>query len=195
MVIREHQSLLHWSYFLALEADVENLSRYIEFTTGNFGAYSIEMSHILLAASSEVDVVAKQLCKQYVPEGKESNMDQYRNTLRKASHELENSVVTLPRYGLTLTPWSNWQEDKNPNWWGSYNDVKHKRDRFFSEANLNNVLNAMAGLFLIVLHYYRGVIEGKRIEPPPSIYTPPEELASVCPSIGGRMALFYKERK
>ena len=97
MEIHEHQSLLHWSYFLALEADIEKLSRYIEFTTDNFGAYSIEMAHILLAASSEVDVVAKQLCNQVAPEGKDSNIEQYRNTLREAIPELEKFSRNLAK--------------------------------------------------------------------------------------------------
>ena len=194
MGINEHKSLLHWSYFLALEADVEKLSRYLEFTADNFGAYSIEMAHILLAASSEVDVVAKQLCAQVAPESNGANIEQYRNILRNKIPELEQSVVTLPRYGLELNPFKNWQEDKTPDWWKSHNNVKHQRDQHFSEANLKNVLNSMAGLFLVVLHYYRDVIEGRRIEPPPSIFTPPNTLASVCPSIGGRMALFYAEQ-
>ena len=73
MAITEHQSLLHWNYFLALEADVENLSRYIEFKKDNFRVYSIEIAHILLASSSEVDVVAKQLCNEITPGGQESN--------------------------------------------------------------------------------------------------------------------------
>lgn len=195
MGIQEKHSLLHWNYFLALEIDIEKLSKYIEFTSDNFRVYSIEIAHILLAASSEVDVVAKQLCNLVDSLCKDSNIEQYRNTLRKALPELETSTVTLPRYGLELTPWSNWQEDKTPNWWRSYNNVKHQRDQHFSEANLINVLNAMSGLFLIVLHYYRGIIEGRRIEPPPSIFTPPKELASIAPTLGGRMALFYTEPK
>ena len=192
MAIHEHKSLLHWSYFLALEEDIEKLSRYIEFTTDNFDAYSIEMAHIFLAASSEVDVVAKQLCNIVAPNGMESNIAQYRNTLRIKIPELENSEVTLPRYGLTLTPWSNWHEDETPDWWQSHNNVKHQRGQYFSDANLKNVLNSMAGLFLMVLHYYKLVIEGKRIVPPPSIFTPPADLAIVGPTIGGGMALFYK---
>jgi len=191
MGIHESTSLLHWSYFLALESDIEKLSRYVEFTNGNFGAYSIEIAHILLAASSEVDVVAKQLCKVLNPESTASNINDYKDTLKELLPELETSVVTLPRYGLELVPWSNWQENNNPNWWRSHTNVKHERDQYFSEANIKNVLNSMAGLFLLVLHYYRNTINGRRIEPPPSIFTPHADLASVCPSIGGRMALFF----
>ena len=191
MGIHESTSLLNWSYFLALESDIEKLSRYVEFTNGNFGAYSIEVAHILLAASSEVDVVAKQLCKVLNPESTVSNINNYKDTLKEQLPELETSIVTLPRYGLELVPWSNWQHNKNPNWWHSHTKVKHERDQYFSEANIENVLNSMAGLLLLVLHYYRNTIDGRRMEPPPSIFTPHADLASVCPSIGGRMALFF----
>ena len=47
----------HWNYFLAIEKDLEHLSRYIEFSDANLGTYSIELTHLLLSASSEVDVV------------------------------------------------------------------------------------------------------------------------------------------
>ncbi|HLA26797.1 MAG TPA: hypothetical protein VJZ49_02765 [Syntrophales bacterium] len=53
-------SLAHWNYFLALEKDIEVLSRYVEFTQKNFTCYSLEILRILFSAASEVDVVAKK---------------------------------------------------------------------------------------------------------------------------------------
>lgn len=54
--------LHHWNYFLALENDLENISHYIEFSKKNEEAYSIKLAHILLSASSEIDVVMKIFC-------------------------------------------------------------------------------------------------------------------------------------
>lgn len=51
---------LHWNYFLALERDLELVTRYVEFSQQNFGVYSIEFAPPFFAASAEVDVVAKQ---------------------------------------------------------------------------------------------------------------------------------------
>lgn len=56
MTIRVVESKLHWNYFLALECDMEQAGRYIEFTSENFRVYTIELrladdryySHILL---------------------------------------------------------------------------------------------------------------------------------------------------
>jgi hypothetical protein len=49
---------LHWNYFLALEQDLETVSRYVECTSDNHKIYSIELAHLLFAAASEVDVIA-----------------------------------------------------------------------------------------------------------------------------------------
>jgi len=195
MAIQETKSLLHWNYFLALESDVERLARYVEFTNQNFGTYSIEIAHLFLAASSEVDVVAKQLCSRMDPATTATNIFQYRELLRRCLPELENSIVAIPRYGLDLRPWSNWLGDNNPDWWQAYNDVKHHRDEHFAQANLKNVLNAMASLFLVILYYYRDNTEYNRLEPIPSIFVPSRELAYICPISGGPMALVYNNKR
>ncbi len=55
---------VHWNYFIAMERNLEDISRYIEFHNDNFQTYSIELAHLFLAAASEVDVIAKLVCKQ-----------------------------------------------------------------------------------------------------------------------------------
>ena len=55
----------HWNYFLAIEEDLENLSRYIELREDNFATYSIETAKILMAASQEVDVLFKAICRHH----------------------------------------------------------------------------------------------------------------------------------
>lgn len=151
MAIREGTHLLHWNYFLALEADVERMARFVEFSGENFRAYSIEMARLFLAASSEVDVVAKQICSLLDAESNPRNIEQYREIMRRHLPELEGSVVALPRHGVTLEPWSNWLREEKPDWWRDHNKVKHERGEHFPLANLQNVLNAMGGLFLLVL--------------------------------------------
>lgn len=74
-------SKLHWNYFVALERDLESVSRYIEFNSDNLNVYSIELAHLLFAASSEVDVLAKLLCKRFAPKAKCRNIDEYRPLL------------------------------------------------------------------------------------------------------------------
>lgn len=192
MGIQESRSLLHWNYFLALEEDIERLARYVEFTEQNFNTYSMEITHMYLAACSEVDVVAKLLAKKIQPSSNPNRIDDYRNIINPVIDSLKNEEVSIPRYGLTLTPWSNWCDEDSPTWWRLHNKVKHERQDNYIHANIKNVLNAMSGLFLLILHLYKE--HGyQRIEPIPSLFVPPESLAQVAGSWGGGLAVFYTE--
>lgn len=177
MVI-EHsaQQDLHWNYFLALEEDVLKLSRYIEFAPKNMKTYSLEMARILLATASEVDVVAKLLVKLLDPASKADKIDGYRLVIKKGAPEISTSRVAMPRFGLNFTPWDNWQGDTNPDWWRDHNAVKHRRNEKFASANLTNVLNALAGLFVLLVIY--GKQKGlKEYRPAPHIVVPDALLA------------------
>jgi hypothetical protein len=153
-MIHAKSGKLHWNYFIALEQDLEVASRYVEFTDPNFGVYSIEFAHLLFAAASEVDVVAKLVCQQISSSAPRGNINEYRPVLLATFPLLPTMQVFVPRYGLTLTPWDSWTSLDNPLWWRSYNNVKHERDLHFQEATLKNALNALGGLLILTfLHY------------------------------------------
>jgi hypothetical protein len=156
MAIQATVGKLHWNYFLALERDLEVVSRYVEFCQPNFDVYSIEFAHLLFAAASEVDVIAKLLCQHFAPNAPRHNINDYRAILTAANAlpNLHSANVFVPRYGLTLTPWDNWNGQANPLWWSSYNNVKHQRDLHFQEATLKNALNALGALLLLTFHHY-----------------------------------------
>ena len=158
MGIEVKESLIHWNYFLALESDLAQLSRYIEFDTKNFQTYSIELAHLLLASSSEVDVIAKGICGFLEPRSRAENLNQYREIINRNLPDFRKEQVFVPRFNLTLRPWSNWKlvkKPQNPLWWRSYNKVKHERNEHFAEANLKNVLNSVGGLLITVFYYYK----------------------------------------
>ena len=176
MAILTGSSLTHWNFFLALEKDLEVLSRYIEFTERNFDCYSLEVSRILFSAASEVDVVAKQLCVRINPTSSSSRINQYRDEIRPAYPSFQSFKVTIPRFGLELTPWSNWS-DRNgvPDWWTAYNKVKHHRNNDYDKGNLRNCLNATAGLFVLILYFYKEQAENAELIPIPSLFRVTEE--------------------
>src|ERR1035437_1892079 len=95
---------LHWNYFAALEQDLNTVARYVEFSTQNFGTYSIELAHFLFAAASEVDVVAKLLCALVSPQLPRANISQYRPALLPGIPDLPATSVFIPRYGLSFEP-------------------------------------------------------------------------------------------
>ena|ERR1035437_1453020 len=63
--------------------------------------------------------------------------------------------VYVPRYSLEFVPWESWAKDESPDWWQSYNKVKHERNRHFNKATLNNALHALAALLAINYVYCR----------------------------------------
>lgn len=172
MGIHEVPTPKHWNYFLALEDDLVRMSRYLEPTTHNFDSYSLELARILFAASSEVDVVAKLLCKRLNRESRAGSIGQYRGELLVAYPQIVEAAVTIPRFGLTLTPWDPWSTETSPLWWQAYNKVKHQRDTHFAQASLKHALNSVAGLFVLLLLFY--LEEGGRgeLKPDPAIFRP-----------------------
>jgi hypothetical protein len=143
----------------------------VEFTEDNFGCYSLEIARILLAAAAEVDVVCKLLCQRIVPRAE--NILEYRDALVPAIPTLPDLTVDLHRFGLTLCPWDEWKTtktgDRVPFWWSDYNKVKHTRSAHFQRANLKNALNAVAGLFILVLYLYRARATVGQLAPQPQI--------------------------
>lgn len=185
-------SLMYWHYFLALETDLEQLSRYVEFTAENFTTYSIEMAHLLLASASEIDVVAKQLCKKLGVPAKAQNIEQYRQILRPTYPMIETMQIALPRHGLEFTPWQSWQHNQTPDWWADYNRVKHQRSEYFKNANLKNVLNTMSGLFVTLLFFYQDSTEHGYLVPIPKLFRAPAECVQQVHTMTGQTILSYK---
>ena len=163
----------HWNYFLALESDLESISRYIEFSRPNFSTYSIELAHLLLSTASEIDTVAKCICKLIDPNSSPANINEYRKIIKdretldaprmrsdfssfsKSSYKLSAIKLHIPRYVLDFVPWDSWENDKNPDWWTSYNQVKHERNRHFDKATLSNALQAVSALLALNYIYCR----------------------------------------
>jgi len=158
-MIQVTESKLHWNYFIALERDLEQIARFVEFSKGNFHTFSIELAHLLFAASSEIDVVGKALCELLSASSPKENIDHYRTIITTHLPELLKEKVHIHRYGLTLDPWQNWRRKSplSPHWWNSYNKVKHHRNQHYDKANLINALNAMSGLLVTTFYYYRQV--------------------------------------
>jgi hypothetical protein len=159
-------NLLHWDYFLAIDSDLETVSRYVDFTEANLGTYSTELTRLYLAICSEVDVVARQLTKKIDPEAKAWDIKDYRSVIPARYAHFCEFPVAVPRLGSSLKPWKDWTA-ANPQWWSSYNAVKHHRDAHYPEANLGNVLHSACGLFVLTFYFYQENFQAHDIDPGP----------------------------
>ena len=190
-MIPHKQSTIHWNYFIALEEDIAHYSRFLEIAESNFSSYSIELGRILFAAASEVDVIAKKYCQQINHGNAADNIGNYRAAITGLHPEFSAVKVHLPRFGLTLTPWSKWRTDTQPPWWRAYTKVKYERHEHFAEANLKNALNAVAALYALLLLYYRQEALGGELGPNPQIFLAGEPFRIDAAMPGHDRAIVY----
>ncbi|MGC4394477.1 hypothetical protein [Hydrogenophaga sp. T2] len=160
----------HWNYFLALEDDVLKLARYIEPARQNFGAYSLELSRILFAAASEVEVVSQQLYSARGGKAKKPHAPDWMGEVLSAFPLIVGTVIDLPRFGLSLVPWAGSEAKSPPSWWGAYNNVKHYRHSNYSQASLEHALNAVGALFALLLYFYGEDAHHGRLFPNPTTF-------------------------
>jgi hypothetical protein len=166
----EHNDI-HWMYFLALEEDFRTLSRFVEVAEPNMGVYSIECTRMLLSAGSEVDVVAHLIAAQ-LGVLNARDMGDCRQAIVGHLPWIASAVVTIPRFGLAITPFSSWATGTKPVWWAAYNHVKHERSTRYAEATLANALEAIAGLFVLLTFHLRK--KGKDIVTPAPVLLRPD---------------------
>jgi hypothetical protein len=175
MTIQTQKIDPHWNYFLAIERELEVLARFVEFDERNFHCFSVEIARILLAASAEVDIVCKQICRTGNPPSAAENILGYRDEITRRFPRFADLPVLIPRHGLTLTPWSKWKTKNGvPLWWTAYNKIKHERASEYSRASLTNALNAVAGLFIALLYLHRDNAEHGALVPNPQMIRPHE---------------------
>ena len=154
MGIERQETLVHWNFFLSIEEDLERLSRFVDFS-GNDDTYSIEIARLFLSACAETDVVLKQLCKAINENSTASGINAYFEQITEVFPSFKEFTVTMPRLGLTMTPWIDWAHEHPPFWWQHHNKVKHHRHNNFDKANLKNCINAVAALYISVLYLYQ----------------------------------------
>jgi hypothetical protein len=150
------------------------------------------MAHLLLAAASEIDVIAKLLCMKVSPNNNAENINEYRSILNPAFPNIKEIKVLIRRYGLEFKPWTNWKRNQNPIWWTAYNKVKHERNIHYQKASLKNTLNATAGLFVMLLYLYKDEAEAGMLAPSPSLFRVDEQFDGGVDLSGGDFKLVYR---
>jgi len=164
--------LKYWRYFLSIEDDFIKTLRYVDLNNDNYKTFSIEYTRLLVSTCAEIEIMLKLLCNTTG-----TNCDKYNiSKLKKKLYEHEfclihQAEVNLSNYEIDwIIPFASWERDDSkgksiaPEWWKAYNNIKHNRDEKYKEANLENLIYAIAGLFIVNMYYYNKV---KNIEPMP----------------------------
>jgi len=144
----------YWDYFLSIESDLENCSRYVDICENNFETYSIEFAKIIMIAASEIDSVCKEFCKLIDPTKKPDRIKKYADIILSKYPNIIEMEIVLPNYNISRRPFENWSNTSSPNWWKNNTDIKHNRTEYFYKANLVNSIDSVGGLLILLLYYY-----------------------------------------
>lgn len=165
-----------WTHYIMLEKEFMATTWFVRIDIDNYDTYSDAYAKLLLQIGSEIDVVAKEVCKLIDQGFCSETMDKYRITLT-SDQAFSNVTVNLINYDITLESWNCFETGGTSLvWWKAYNKVKHERTNIitingitkesYKFANLKNVLTALGALYHLLLHanYLTLKNEGKKVE-------------------------------
>jgi hypothetical protein len=149
-------SYKYWDYYQSLEKDFLATKRYVDFNDRNLSIYSIEYARIILTACAELDMVFKELCLR-ISDRKCKNITQYRKTILSEYQDFNLRKRKIAYFDWEVQPFKIWnlETGDNPEWWRSYNAVKHERSESFHRASLRNAIYSLAGLQIVLFALYK----------------------------------------
>jgi hypothetical protein len=106
------------------------------------------------------------------------NIDDYRS-LFEAEFQFSKKILNLNTHGddfyspptaclvdpsrcFDVCPFETWANGKNPNWWGSYNKVKHDRITHIQRATLGNTLFAFGAVVVLLTVFHETFMKQHR---------------------------------
>ena len=147
-----------------IQKDLVSIFEYVEPAEECRNAYSYRIHALLLRTCVEIEANFKAI---FAENGYKSGRNKFTiSDYRKVdvSHRLSSYEVVLPIWhgqSKTLKPFENWKikpsagdsdETNRPSlpWYKAYNESKHDRHEKFTLANFENLVTAVAGLFVLV---------------------------------------------
>lgn len=141
--------------FDLLVEDLRKIFSFIEPTDSNNTAYSHRNYELLLRACTEFETNCQAVlfangCTVPVS-GRYFTIRDY-HKLNRAMHLSEYLILLnlwspVPRI---FAPLDEWDSGTSLSWYTDYNTVKHDRNKNFPQASLENVVKAVAGVFVIL---------------------------------------------
>lgn len=156
---------LYWNVYRNLEREVLTLADVIHIDDKQVDTYSMKIADLLMRAASEVESISKEL--YHVNGGSESpvgkhlyfDSDCIKFLNQKWNLEKKKVFLTSPYFYfenkdfLEMTPLVGAGKKKANPWLNAYQAVKHDRAKCLVEGSIRNLLQAMAGLFVLNVYY------------------------------------------
>lgn len=170
-----------WPYYLYLENKFLETTHYVHLTLANYPCYSYEYNSLLITISTEFENIIKIIYLSYentLPSGHKPICYFFDAIKSDLFSQVPGNTLPMAQVingtGIHLNPFDsfcngNAAATSSKTWWRCYTNVKHWRITNFSEANLENVLNALAAVFLLdslFMKKFPDRLNGKDVDAP-----------------------------
>lgn len=160
----------YWPVYERLESEFCDLTFFISLEDRQLDVFSMKLAELLLRIGQECENSGKTLATQlglYPASGTVERLtfpplgDLLCSAVPLNTKTVEVIWVYQSLTVKSLTPFKTWSATGsiNPTWYQAYNGLKHDRNTKFQEAKLGNVLEALAGLFILNLWLRKDNIE------------------------------------
>lgn len=139
-----------WNYYLTIEQELANTSRYVE-PVGQEEVYSFEFARIIIISCVEAEALFKSICKAIDPESKAGNLGQYKGMILKSYPQIVEAKIYPRRLRREVFPFEDWS-NRDLLWWDAYSDIKHNRKDHIKKANYINAVTSVAAVY--ILNFY-----------------------------------------
>ncbi len=161
---------LYWAIYQNLEEGLIELSNNIHIDDNQLSVYSMKIAEMLIRISVEVESIAKELYFQNGGDKPDDNKLFFDTDCLNYLNEKwflskkKIQVVSGQFYfdsdeNKMLIPLNKAHIRGKENWIKAYQGIKHNRRNSLKNANLKNLIHALAGLFLLNLYYKNDSIE------------------------------------
>ena len=152
-------NLPQWNFFRILEEDLEECFGFVEPLPEHHNVHSDQFAAIILLACTEIENALMYFCSKNGCKPKPENIEGYRRCILQKYPNLTQMSISIPRYNIkNIKPLSDLTDKSSPDFWrNGYNNIKHNRLNNPKAPTLLRAINALGGLFIILLHNYRAI--------------------------------------
>jgi hypothetical protein len=161
---------LYWAIYQNLEEELIELSNNIHVDDNQLKVYSMKIAEVLIRVAVEVESIAKELYFQNGGDKPDDNQlffdtDCLNYLNEKWILSKKKIQVVFGQFyfdideNKILTPLEKVHLRGKEKWIKAYQAIKHNRRNSLKNANLKNLIHALAGLFILNLYYKNEVIE------------------------------------
>lgn len=163
LMIRDIHQLRHAPTFgvtaveglLSVEEALYQALRFVPYCNEHFDVWSPQFTGIILDAASQIDSLWKATASINVPSSSSDKLNITDHYNRFGGLVARQNIVFFGGASpVTICPFHVWQNGtfSSPDWWASYNKLKHDRFSHQAEARLDHAVNAVGALLLAVIY-------------------------------------------